>query len=206
MKRRLRDDLSRRTTSSSTRWTSPFAGRGRPTYFAAGGLAKNGIVTTFDPETDEQPRAPGRFAHPHQFSVALTAPAVLKLAMPVPRPFMALDYDLLDLALRSRPLEPYAHSGGSIVDRLSLGSWRNRNAPLSCRRGSKSRYLHGAQTRSDRPRERRRSARHRDEISPFYHLNDAVPSSRRLLPRLRGESCRFAAKHGVTPARCVQPR
>jgi hypothetical protein len=54
--------------------------------------------------------------------------------------FMALDYDLLDLALRSRPLEPYAHSGGAIVDRLSLGSWRNRNAPLSYRRGSKFRY------------------------------------------------------------------
>jgi hypothetical protein len=40
------------------------------------------------------------------------------------------------LALRSRHCEPYAHSGGAIADRLFLGSWRNRNAPLSCRHGN----------------------------------------------------------------------
>ena len=39
-----------------------------------GGLVRNGVETTFDPETDVQPGAPGPFAHPHQFSVALTVP------------------------------------------------------------------------------------------------------------------------------------
>src|ERR1700738_504488 len=57
-------------------------------------------------------------------------------------------------ALRARHREPCARSGGAIADRLFLGSWRNRNAPLSCPRGSKSHYRHGAQTRSDRPREK----------------------------------------------------
>jgi hypothetical protein len=35
--------------------------------------------------------------------------------------FGALDYDVLDLALKSRPLEPSVHSGGAIADRLFLG-------------------------------------------------------------------------------------
>src|ERR1700730_10190803 len=81
------------------------------------------------------------------------------------------------LAIISSPLEPCAHSGGAIADRLFLGAWRNRNAPLSCRRGSKSHYLRDVEIRSDRPRERRRNARHRDEISLFCRLNDAAPSS-----------------------------
>jgi hypothetical protein len=50
------------------------------------------------------------------------------------------------MALRSRPLESCAHSGDAIADRLSLGSWRSRNAPLSCRRGSN--YRSGGDTRN----------------------------------------------------------
>ena len=38
------------------------------------GLVRNGVETTFAPATDVQPGEPGPFAHPHQFSVALTAP------------------------------------------------------------------------------------------------------------------------------------
>src|ERR1700686_3412315 len=85
------------------------------------------------------------------------------------------------LAIISSPLEPCAHTGAAIADRLFLGSWRNRNAPLSCRRGSKFRYPHAAQTRSDRPREKRRNGLCHDERSPFCRLSDAAPSSRRLL-------------------------
>src|ERR1700730_11721437 len=77
------------------------------------------------------------------------------------------------LALRSRPLEPCAHSGGAIADRLFLGSWRNRNAPLSCRRGSKSHYLRAVQTRSDRRPEKRCNGPRRDETSPFCRRNEA---------------------------------
>jgi putative transposase len=65
---------------------------------------------------------------------------------------------------------------------------------------------HAAQTRSDRPREKRCNDPCRDERSPLGRLDDADLFSRRFLLRPRGESCRFAAKHGVLPARCVQPR
>src|SRR5437660_8748321 len=98
----------------------------------------------------------------------------------------------LRVALRLRPLESCAHIGGAIADRLFLGSWRNRNAPLSCRRGSNYRYPYAARTRSDRPREKQCSARRRDEISPFCRLNDAALSFRRLL-------------YGVSPAQSDQP-
>jgi hypothetical protein len=50
----------------------------------------NLFTTTTWSSTDVQPGVPGPFAHPHQFSVALTALAGLRLATPVPLPLRLL--------------------------------------------------------------------------------------------------------------------
>ena len=56
-----------------------------PFYIPLDGLVRNGVETTFGPETDVQPGAPGPFAHPHQFTVALTEPPP-RLSTPIALP------------------------------------------------------------------------------------------------------------------------
>ena len=109
------------------------------------------------------------------------------------------------LAIISSPLEPRAHSGAAIAVRLSLGSWRNRNAPLSCRRGSKFRYPHAVQTRSDRPREKRCNGPRRDQISPLLSSERGRPffsaaSARCFLSAARPASVIARASAGHAPS------